>query len=268
MYLPIESQRTCAAAWLEAATAVNAALGHEAHNVVIDVAEPLVETAGDDQVMGLVDDFLRAAQEALPLQSVANTIFPERLYRRHGAPAFYGVYEQVYERVKKKQGDWGRYFERMIRRPTSGGETINPLADLIAKMRQHVHGGGRTFRNIYELVVSDPALDAAIYDPERDAGPVMGRQCLSFLSFKLDRDNRLILTAIYRNQYYVERLLGNLIGLARLMAFISEEAEVGIGSMTVVSTHALIDTPKGWRRGDIDELLAVCAEARAASEAA
>ncbi len=268
MYLPIESQRTCAAAWLEAAKAVNAAPGQEAHNVIIDVAEPLIETAADAQIMGLVDDFLRAAQRALPLQSVANTIFPERLYRRHGAPAFYGVYEQVYKRVRKKQGDWGRYFERMIRRPTSGGETINPLADLIAKMRQHVHGGGRTFRNIYELMVSDPALDAAIYDPERDAGRVMGRQCLSFLSFKLDRDNRLMLTAIYRNHYYMERLLGNLIGLARLMAFVGEEAEIGIGPLVVVSTHAVIDTPEGFRRRDVDELLATCAKARAASKAA
>lgn len=267
MYLPIESQKTCAAAWVEAVTAVNVAPGHEAHNVVFDVAEPLIETAGDARIMVLVDDFLRAAQK-LPLQSVANTIFPERIYRRHGAPAFYGVYEHVYERVKKKQGDWGRYFERMIRRPTSVGGTINPLADLIAKMRQHVHGEGRTFRNIFELTVSDPALDVVIYDPERDAGPVMNRQCLSFLSFKLDRDNRLMLTAIYRNHYYVERLLGNLIGLARLMAFIGEEAEVGIGPMTVVSTHAVVDTPKGWRRRDIDELLAACGEARAASEAA
>jgi hypothetical protein len=60
--------------------------------------------------------------------------------------------------------------------------------------------------------------------------PVMNRQCLSFLSFKLDNDNRLMLTAVYRNHYYVERLLGNLIGLARLMAFVSNEAGVPVAS--------------------------------------
>lgn len=267
MYLPIEPQRTCAAAWLEAATAVNAAPGRETHNAIIDVAEPFIHTAVDDRIMDLVEGFLRA-QDALPLQSVANTIFPERLYRRHGAPEIYDVYEQVYERIKKKQGDWGRYFERMIRRPTSSGGTINPLADLVAKMRRHVHEEGRTFRNIYELAVVDPVLDVGIYDPERDAAQVMNRQCLSFLSFKLDRNNRLMLTAMYRNHYYIQKLFGNLIGLARLMTFIGEQAEVAVGSLTVVSTHALIDTPKGCRREMVDELLTACAETRAASEAA
>ncbi len=175
----------------------------------------------------------------------------------------YEVYGQVYQRVKKRQGDWGRYFERMIRRPTAKGKDINPLADMIAKMTQHVHGSGKTFRNIYELTVSDPALDVPIYDPERDAGPVMNRQCLSFLSFKLDRENRVMLTALYRNHYYIERLLGNLIGLVRLMAFVGCEANVPVGPLTVISTHAEIDTRRGWKRHDIKELIAACREATA-----
>ncbi|MDE2166249.1 MAG: hypothetical protein KGJ66_07915 [Alphaproteobacteria bacterium] len=267
MYLPIPTQQTCAAAWLEALAAVNAAAGHEAHNVIIDIADPLTQTDADARVIGIADGFLRA-HGALPLQSVANTIFPQDLYRRHGAPGFYDVYGQVYERVKKKQGDWGRYFERMIRRPTADDRNINPLADMVAKMRQHVHGGGKTFRNIYELTVSDPALDVPIYDPERDAGPVMNRQCLSFLSFKLDHENRVMLTALYRNHYYIERLLGNLIGLACLMAFVGQEAGVPVGPLTVISTHAVIDTPKSTRRGDIDQLLAECFAARNTSQAA
>lgn len=267
MYLPIPTQQTYAAAWLEAAAAVNAAPGHETHNVVIDVADPLAQSDADARLIEIADGFLRG-HGALPLQSVANTIFPQDLYRRHGAPAFYAVYGQVYERVKKKQGDWGRYFERMIRRPTADGRDINPLADMVAKMGQHVHGGGKTFRNIYEMTVSDPALDVPIYDPERDAGPVMNRQCLSFLSFKLDHDNRVMLTALYRNHYYIERLLGNLIGLARLMAFVGQEVGVPVGPLTVISTHAVIDTPKSARRGDVDQLLAECLAARNTSQAA
>jgi hypothetical protein len=92
----------------------------------------------------------------------------------------------------------------------------------------------------------------------------MNRQCLSFLSFKLDHDNRLMLTAIYRNHYYIERLLGNLIGLARLMTFVGNEVSLQVGSLTVVSTHAVVDTPKNASRGDVDELLSAC---RTASEA-
>jgi thymidylate synthase len=267
MYLPITPAQTCAAAWLEAANAVNAAPGHEAHNVIIDVAEPLSESAPDRRVIQLVDGFLRSKEKTMPTQAVANTIFPQDLYRRHGAPKLYDVYENVYEHIKK-QGDWGRYFERMIRRTTSGGEVINPLGDMVAKMKKHVHGDGNTFRNIYELTISDPTLDIPIYDPERDAGPVMNRQCMSFLSFKLDHDNRLMLTAVYRNHYYVRRLLGNLIGLTRLMAFVGNEAGVPVGPLTVVSTHAEIDVPKGARRSDVNQLLSECGVAYETSEVA
>jgi hypothetical protein len=261
MYLPITPTQTCAAAWLRAATAVNEASAHEAYNVVIDVAEPLTEAAADRQVVQLVDAFLRS-KEVMPLQAVANTIFPQELYRRHGAGSLYKAYESVYAHIKK-QGDWGRYFERMTQRVTSQGRVMNPLAGMIAKMKKHVHGNGKTFRNVYELTISDPTLDIPIYDPERDAGPVMNRQCLSFLSFKLDQENRLMLTAVYRNHYYVERLLGNLIGLARLMAFIGAEADVAVGPLTIVSTHALIDIPKGAARKAIDRLLEDCEAAYA-----
>ena len=266
MYLPITPTQTCAAAWLKAAIAVSAASSHEAHNVIIDVAEPMSESEPDHQVVQLVDAFLRS-NGLMPVQAVANTIFPHDLYRRHGAPELYKTYASVYEHIKK-QGDWGRYFERMISRTTSAGKVINPLGEMIAKMKKHVHGDGKTFRNIYELTISDPTLDIPIYDPERDAGPVMNRQCLSFLSFKLDHDNRLMLTAVYRNHYYLERLLGNLIGLARLMAFVGNEAGVTVGPLTIVSTHAVIDAPKGGGRKPVNQLISECTAAYEIVEAA
>jgi hypothetical protein len=97
---------------------------------------------------------------------------------------------------------------------------------------------------------------------------VMNRQCLSFLSFKLDHKNQLMLTAVYRNHYYTERLLGNLIGLARLMAFVGYEAGVPVGPLTVVSTHAVIDAPKGGGRTDVNQLLSECGVAYETREAA
>ena len=260
MYLPIPTQKTFAAAWLKAAEVVDARQGHEAQNVILDVAEPLTQTTADGRVVQLADTFLKK-HAALPLQSVANTIFPEPLCRRHSAQDLYDVYFKIYERGKRKKGDWGRYFERMIRRRSADGQVINPLACLIAKMKQHVHGGGRTFRNVYELTISDPALDLSIYDAARDAGRVMNRQCLSFMSFKLDDQNRLLLTALYRNHYYIQRLLGNLIGLARLMAFVGRETDLEVGALTVISTHAQIDIPNSARRADIAQLLADCKSA-------
>jgi len=75
-----------------------------------------------------------------------------------------------------------------------------------------------------------------------------GGQCLSFGSFKLRETTggeRLDLTVLYRNHFYIEKLLGNLIGLGRLMAFVAAEAEVSVGALTVMSTQAQVDGRKG-----------------------
>lgn len=245
MYLPIKTQPSCASAWLAAVTAVNAANGsHDAQNVIVDVADPLAMSEADRDAIALVDQYLRD-HDRYPVETVANTIFPRALYARHKAPAFYDVYrEKVLPRIKK--GDWGRYFDRMITFPLQKkGQFINPLDDIVTKMRTHV-AAKRCFRNIYELT---------IYDPIRDAGPPMNRQCLSFLSFKLTDgpDRKLLLTAVYRNHYYVERLLGNLIGLGRLMKFVADEVKVEVGSLTIVSTHAEVDCPSS--RESLNDLL-------------
>lgn len=230
MYLAIPSQPSCAQAWLAAAHRVIVEPDREAFNVVIDVTSPLVESDHDRAIIADVDHFLQN-HDLPPTRSVANTIFPQSTYERHGSPDFYDVYiTKVYPR---KTQDWGRYFERLMNlyNPKTK-ESINPLRDLINRMREHVHEHERTFRNIYEL---------AIYDPLRDATRPMNRQCLSFLSFKLTEDHRLMLTALYRNHYYMQRLLGNLRGLANLMAFVGKEAQVEVGSLTIISTHAEID---------------------------
>ena len=267
MYLPVPTQKSCAAAWLKATEAVNERQSHDAHNVIMDVAEPLRQSAADGRVIQIADTFLKK-HARLRLQSVANTIFPEALYHRHSARGLYDVYFKIYKRVERNRGEWGRYFERMIRRHCVDGQVINPLACIITKLKQHVHGGGKTFRNVYEVAISDPALDLSIYDPVRDAGRVMNRQCLSFMSFRLDDQNRLLLTAQYRNHYYVERLLGNLIGLARLMAFVGREADLKVGALTVLSSHAQIDVPSSARRTDIAQLLAECKSANESVTAA
>lgn len=248
MYLPIETGLSCASAWLAAAQRVNALPGHEAHNVIIGVTNPTAMSNADMALIKTVDSFLRQ-NDKYPVETVANTVFPAALYKQYGAPKFYDIYlNNVYPRIKKK-GDWGRYFERMISYPLDRkGSAIRPLQDIVEKMRQNV-SKDRCFQNIYELT---------IYDPIRDAGPVMNRQCLSFLSFKVtdDAPRKLLLTALYRNHYYVQRLLGNLIGLGRLMNFVATEVGLEVGDLTIVSTHAEIDNVAS--RSAIKKLLDDC----------
>jgi hypothetical protein len=61
---------------------------------------------------------------------------------------------------------------------------------------------------------------------------------------------------MYRNHFYIEKLLGNLIGLGRLMEFVGREANLRVGALTVISTHAQIDLPSRGRRSDLGLMIA------------
>lgn len=258
MYLPIEAQPSNARAWLSAATKVQE-VGGDAHNVVIDIANPLAADPVDTAIMNHVNRFLRA-HNVNTLSGVANTIFPLSTLRNHGPEDFYDVYrERMLPRMKKMTRDWGRYFDRLTAwKKIKGGkiERINPLAELISFMREQI-ASDRTYRNVYEMT---------IYDPARDAGKVSNRQCLSFLSFKLADDNRLLLTVMYRNHAYVARGLGNFIGLGRLQGFVAEQVGATLGSLTCISTHAEIDHStrnrdgviEGWTRSEANRLIDEC----------
>ncbi len=109
-------------------------------------------------------------------------------------------------------------------------------------------------------------FELSLFDPSRDIdGSPYGGQCLSFLSFKIvpGAVKTLTLTAVYRNHFYIEKLLGNLIGLGRLMAFVARESSVEVGPLTVISTHAEIDKPGRVRRSDIAAMIGRFDQARA-----
>ena len=244
MYLPIPPQPDCATAWREAVRAVELQPGRSAYNVIIDVVDPIANTARNDPRVAVVDEFLGRCGK--PIETVANTIFPASLYYRYGAPAFFNVFrDQVLQRVRRN-GRWsGYYFERMTQYPVPGGEPLNQLWGIVGRIRD----AKVRALNKFEVSLFDPARDL-------DASPY-GGQCLSFLSFKLlpGSTKRLTLTALYRNHYYIEKLLGNLVGLGRLMSFIATECHLDLGQLTVVLTHAEIDTPGNTERRDIAAMI-------------
>lgn len=244
MYLPIPSQPDCASAWREAVRAVDAAEGHEAYNVVIDIDDPIANATLQDKRVVAVNTFLEKHEKSV--ETVANTIFPEALYLRHGAPKFFEVFdERVLEKVRRSDRWSGYYFERMTNLPVPDSEPVNQLWDIV----QRIKNPKVKALNKFELSIFDPARDV-------DDSPY-GGQCLSHGSFKLipGEVRTLTLTVLYRNHFYIEKLLGNLIGLGRLMAFIAQEADIAIGPLTVISTHAVIDQPGDARRSDISKML-------------
>jgi len=254
LYLPIPQQPDCISAWREAVRMVEAQPGHYAYNVVLDIADPTRNTTLRDPGVALVDDFLRQrGQQAV--ETVANTIFPAGLYHRYRAPAFFDVFqERVLGRVRRNERWSGYYFERMIDVSVPEGKNPNQLWDIIGR----INDKNVKSLNKFELPLFDAARDV-------DNSPY-GGQCLSFLSFKVvpgaqKSGKKLGLTAMYRNHFYVEKLLGNLIGLGRLMDFVCRETGLDMGELTIVSTRAEVDLPKGTRRNDIKTLLSQARDA-------
>lgn len=254
MYLPIPPQPDCASAWLEASLAVKGKSGNEAHNVIIGIEDPIAGATLANPIVAKVNEFLKkhAKSEAgASVECIANTIFPKALYGIHGAPKFIQVFhERVLPKIRKGERWSGYYFDRMTRVPSADGKFINQLWDNIV---ERINNDKNKALNKFEL---------SLFDPERDVDlSPYGGQCLSFLSFKLlpGSPRTLNLTAVYRNHYYTEKLLGNLMGLGRLMQFVATETKTKIGHLVVHSTHAQIDTMRGTL-GEVKALLEACRE--------
>ncbi|MBA2718816.1 MAG: hypothetical protein H0U52_06180 [Chloroflexi bacterium] len=165
-------------------------------------------------------------------QSVANTIFPAGLARtsrtRDRLYARYLAMHRGLRRASKKNSK-GLYFERLIRYPLQPDEArANQLETIIRALE-----GARSPGGLYH------AYELQIFCPGKDLRP-RGFPCLSSISAHVDGD-RLRLSATYRNQYYIQKALGNFIGLAALQQFIADHAGLELGTLSIHAFHAQID---------------------------
>jgi hypothetical protein len=121
------------------------------------------------------------------------------------------------------------------------------------------HRNTTRIRSIYEIGTF-VAGDLPIYDPDSDRTLPMGQPCLSHLTFKIIGENLLSLTVLYRSHYYVERVLGNFIGLSQLLAFVAKETDLEVGPLVCHSSYAKLESGKGWSSADVVRLLANCSD--------
>jgi hypothetical protein len=235
-------------AWIKATTEL-AQAGGDAFSLVVSISQPKEPTGSEAKARAYLDSVLTSA-DLQDTQTVANTIFPVELAKGRTAARLYDTYAQktfpVLQRFPPNRR--GTYFLRLIKRDTGGsGGSRKPLEEVINKMRAELGRGKGVLRCAYEL---------AVYDPLDDANVRMGFPCLSHISLKLDPHERLLhLTALYRNQQYIERAYGNFLGLARLQAFVATEAELQVGELVCHATHAEIDH-LGKRA--VEDLLTTC----------
>lgn len=245
-YNPMPPARTPVQGWVEAAKSIRKTNDFHLGGLFVHIEDPLAMNRHERDVVRHVDGFLRGHGQ-YPVSTVANTIFPASLDRGDGVEALTERYLRVFDR--SMMSGWGRYFQRFVSWPNpSGGAPINQLAIIIDMLQEARTGTFHTDK--YELVVSDPA---------RRIRNVRNRPCLSLIELKPEKPNRLHMLATYRNHYYIQKTLGNILGLAELQAFIAREANFEVGTLTLNSTSATLETVGGaWGKNDVRALIDAC----------
>lgn len=262
------SDVTRAGAWLQAARAL-LDKGDRIYNLILEIQQPSSATTASRAIEKQVDDFLRA-HGCQPNHTVAETIFPATEYARGGLDAVLAYPTTVYPVIKPEPANrWGTYALRITERKCSDGSTFKPLEFLIAKLRKQLALQG-TKRAAYELDPMDEPLDLKLYEADVDRNNAVAGQCLSHLSFKLGPNHELYLTALYRYQWFVQKALGNLLGLARLQSCIAREIGVPVGPLVCHATLAVLEDKKvqtvPWNPADLPKLIESCEQCMAAVE--
>lgn len=165
-------------------------------------------------------------------RNVANTLFPEKIYQRVAARnELYEEYLNAHDRAHSwstGRHAWGTYFERLVRFPPNG---INQLERAIEKLNTWPQ------RNTTGLVfhLSSPTVDA----PRTRGGP-----CWHFGEILWNANESLDLVVVYRNHDYFNKVLGNFVGLGRLLRFICNASGKTPGKLICHSVHAYFDSSR------------------------
>jgi len=207
----------------------------EVYDLLIEASEP---TDISDGVIAVADGYFRRNNLQLT-STVANTIFPAHLAAQSTDRAsFYERYLKMVPRLKRRsrRNRRGIYFERLINYPLQPDATrSNQLELVIDDLNRRSRTAPR--RHIYEM---------QIFAPGKDRWP-MGFPCMSSLSLHLE-DGALRLAATYRNQFWIERGLGNLVGLSHLQQYVAEQAGLRVGPLSMHAFHAELDRSQSHAR--------------------
>lgn len=248
-------------AWFKAVDAIMADDDWEAFNLVVEIEDATRSRPADKAVEAIVNDFL-VDHGSQPLETVAETLFPAAEYLRYGRDGVYVHYpERVFPEINEK---WGTYAYRLVRRRSIDGRGFNPLEECIMKISNQL-SGRQTFRACYEIDVFDSGFDLHTYDASVDRRQTRGFPCLSHLSFRISPGRRLLMTATYRYHFYIERFLGNVLGLGQLQRFICDETGLEPGPVVCVSSYAKVEKGSRWGKRGVRELLRKAAGTYAAA---
>jgi hypothetical protein len=234
----------------------------------------LVSIAGLNGADPEADADLRGALDACldanghdGMQTVANTIFPQSLWRRARGDrkAFFRSYlEDLPSFVEMdRRNRRGIYFARLIgfgldpkdgaTLPHAPAQAISESGNQLEFIIEECKRGGRRTK-----------LQAALFDPYRDLtrSAQQGFPCLQHLTLVPDHDRHTLgLNAFYATQQLFVKAYGNWLGLCRLGAFVAHEAGLRFDRLTCFAGVQKMDGDKRPRPGDPLDRLRERAEA-------
>jgi len=198
-------------------------------------------TPAEDSAVRRTLDELLIAKRMQNVETVAYTIFPQRLWKlaQGDRNRLFELYRDAFPRYQamNRNNRLGLYFERLIsygRGPCDG----NQLEWILSQFNSR--GGVR--RSMYQ---------ACVFDPGRDHVAVAQLQfpCLQQVSFE-PTDEGLVINAFYATQQLFVKAYGNYLGIAQLGAFMAHEMGTKLYRMNVV-----IGVAKFERIGKTDQEL-------------
>lgn len=172
------------------------------------------------------------------VETVANTIFPESLWRMSNGDRkrLFSLYKKCLPRLHKLEpqlNNRGLYFERLV---AFGQEPnyVNQL-DFILDLNDSRKGVIRS------------KFQASIFDPARDhvRAARTGFPCLQHVSFVPNRTtSELSMNAFYATQLLFQKGYGNCMGLWRLGEFMAGEMGLRLSNLTCVVGVEMLGTTK------------------------
>lgn len=267
----VEPAEDLGEAWLRTLELVHARGGRRV-NVLTTITDPLAPE--DPAVRAAIDAVLvpgpHKSGTIHSVQTVASTIFPQDLYQNpavawdpalpdeqnqrldQAAEYLYAAYADMLPLLCTADGNLrGTYFGRMVSWPGKEAGGYNQLADRVKYLRNERRAGRRA-HNLSDMAVGGEAeppedhtadlqdVGVQVYAPKDKRQ--RGFPCLVHIDLTL-LDGRLSMLAVYRHQYLVTKAYGNLVGLARLLAFLAQQTGFEVGELAVQATMA--DTQQG-----------------------
>jgi thymidylate synthase len=221
---------TIISAWKAASKIVLDAPDHRIRNLITEIGNPLEWDSAwlkqyDPKVVGGDDRLSVVAKVLFPSSSRQSFETREEYYAR---------WKAILSRARKSRAlhtSWGStYFERLLSLDGSDNQ-IERMIHALTKWQR-----------------KEAALVAHLSAPAKDHLKPIGSPCLQFIEVLWGADDAIDLVAVYRNHDYLNKALGNFLGLARLLAFIAKESNKEPGKIICHSVHAFCQSAPKLRK--------------------